>query len=887
MSSPSSRPQFRDALDEALDDCLRNGVAVSEARATFLRLHGLAIQGPSSTARTRASVVLAAASETMDESATPGLVTMVLVGVKRILGVHGLHDARAHQDATKLAADVVMDRLPYSVFFKDEDGFYLFVNKRFAAIAGLSPEELIGRCDLELAWAPSETLGYLLDDELVRASGEPRLNIEEPQHRADGTTTYLLTSKVPVPLPWRDAVGVLGIFTDITSRRETELALEEAKRVAERASEVKDTFLATMSHEIRTPLSLIIAPIEKLIGEELDDERRRVLRRLLRNAERLEELVTDVLDFTKSRSSVGIELEQAPFDAVATIAELVDASRPAAEAKGLELELSRPPGLRVRGDRKRLQQIVANLVSNGIKFTPRGGRVSVTVSLGDEASMRLVVMDTGIGVAPEDQARIFERFQQAESSMQRRHEGTGIGLALVKELVRAMDGEVTLESELGRGTKVVVDLPIVTTSEDGDTGSTPPEVATRGILSPAVFAPLVDDPPPTAGPWVLVVEDNRDLAAMLCETLVHHYPVRHCTNGASALAYLEDCPLLPAAVLSDLMMPEMDGLELLRHIRGNARMKDVPVLLLTARGDEEVLAAALDAGANDYMNKPFRSVELRARVRSAVRAHELQCEVLAARRAEEEGRHWANLARVLAQTSHEINNPLTVIRCNLQSLAEFAPLFDDAGRVVSGASKGQAAAQLAELAEDFEDVVAESLHAVDRIQAIQRDLRVFVRRDEAPASSREKSVWPIGPVVAQVVAERARREPTSVEFDDGGAAQTSVSGERHHLEQILHNLIGNALEATGEGGHVEVVLMRDGQEVEVAVQDDGPGMDEEALASCFEPFFTTKAFGVGTGLGLAVVKQLAQRLGGTVTVAHREDSTGCVFRLRLPLPEVV
>ena len=400
----------------------------------------------------------------------------------------------------------------------------------------------------------------------------------------------------------------------------------------------KTAFFSNVSHEFRTPLTLMLSPIEDALNDRtasaLSTLQRARIEVAHRNSLRLLKLVNSLLDF--SRIEAGrVEASFARTDISQLTTELASVFRSAIEKAGLRLDIDcAPVAAPVYVDRDMWEKIVLNLLSNAFKFT-LAGRIEVTLHQEASAAV-LAVRDTGGGILAEELPRIFERFHRVAGTRGRTHEGTGIGLALVKQLVALHGGTVTVESEIGRGSCFVVRLPtgrdhLPTDGVDAARslpstalGASPyVEEALRWLPESTAAAPV---PELSAGDRiatpraadavvpnsVLVVDDNADMREYLRRLLAARYVVATATDGKEALAAIRrDRPDL---VLTDVMMPVLDGFALLRAIRGDPALSDLPVVLLSARAGKEASVEGLEAGADDYLTKPFTAGELLARV---------------------------------------------------------------------------------------------------------------------------------------------------------------------------------------------------------------------------------------------------------------------------------
>jgi two-component system CheB/CheR fusion protein len=370
-----------------------------------------------------------------------------------------------------------------------------------------------------------------------------------------------------------------------------------ARQDAEAASRAKDTFLATLSHELRTPLTSMLAWVRMLRSGRLDEAvTTRALESIERNTRAQAELIEDLLDVSRITSGK-LRLDMLPLDLAAVIQTAIETLRPAAEAKSIRLDATLAPARgAVLGDRERLQQVVWNLVSNAVKFTPRGGRVEVTLAWEDHRA-RLTVQDTGMGIKPTLLPSIFERFRQGEDSSTRTFGGLGIGLAIVRHIVELHGGTVTAESAgEGQGATFTVAIPFA-----------PAAARPRDLtdLKPAVVRELHADPAMLDGIRVMLVEDDRDAREVVAAVLTHHGAVVSAVSSASeALEVLHD--VRPDVLVSDIGMPGQDGYALMRAVRalpaGDGGRVAAIALTAYARADDS--RQALDAGFQMHLSKP-------------------------------------------------------------------------------------------------------------------------------------------------------------------------------------------------------------------------------------------------------------------------------------------
>ncbi len=418
------------------------------------------------------------------------------------------------------------------------------------------------------------------------------------------------------------------------------LAYEQEQRRAEELTQIdraKTAFFSNVSHEFRTPLTLILGPLDDALAEPdeaLGPRQRRRIEVTQRNALRLLKLVNSLLDF--SRIEAGrVQARYAPVDLARVTADLASVFESAMAKGGLDYRLDlQALDEPVYVDREMWEKIVFNLLSNAFKFTLAG---AVTVTLRRHGAMaRLSVGDTGSGIAADELPRVFERFHRIEGAPGRTYEGSGIGLALIQELVRLHGGTIGVRSTVGEGTTFHVDLPFgcnhldparvgpdnADTGDGAETriGESYVEEALRwlpdGDEAPAPTPRGVALSPAASRPRVLVADDNNDMRAYVKALLEPYADVVACSDGEAAFERLQQDK--PDLVLSDVMMPRLDGFGLLARIRADDTLRHLPVMLLSARAGEEARIEGLGAGADDYLVKPFAANELLARVRRQI-----------------------------------------------------------------------------------------------------------------------------------------------------------------------------------------------------------------------------------------------------------------------------
>ncbi|APR80843.1 ATPase-like:Histidine kinase A [Minicystis rosea] len=812
----------------------------------------------------------------------------------RVTGLFGIATdvtaRRRAQEALEQQQSVlkyVIANVPHAIFWKDRECRFLGGNHLFLNDTGTVLETLVGKTDYDVWERREDADAFVQIDKEVMASGTPRLDIEETLLRSDGQQRVLLTSKVPIRDEAGRVTGLLGIYADITERKQMEVDLQNAKEAADAAARAKGEFLTTMSHELRTPLSLILGPLASLLSnhdEEMSPRVRADLERIQRNARRLHRLVDDILDHQKIESGK-MTLDWEAVDVVELCRDMIEGAHPAAARGGIHLSMKADPELRsVPLDRRKFEKILLNLLGNALKFTPEEGRVSVELcALGDR--MELAVTDTGPGIPEGKRHLLFQRFQQIDASPTRKHEGTGIGLSLVKDLTEMMGGAVGVTSEVGVGSRFFVTLPRAPdrlVSAPSPRGPAPPS---RGDLldAPApravVAASPARRPASASASRVLVVEDNPDMRAYLSDILIADHEIDLATNGREALLAIE--ARRPDIIVSDVMMPEMDGFELVARLKRDPALRDIPVILLTARAGRKETVGGLDAGADDYLCKPFDPTELLARVRAAERLYRAHRDLAAKneelattlRRLSEtqdeliQAGKMAAVGTLLAGLSHELNNPVAIILMKAQLL-----LQQQRAGAVDGA------------------VLERSLSAIEgqanRCSSLVRALLEHTRRK--PATREPCDLGAALSRVLEISGPQARDRGVDLKPTDLAPSLPPLLANPTQLDSALLNVIGNAIAAVSPGGSVVIrarpLVRRGVPGVGIEVRDTGCGIPAEDLEHIFEPFFTTKPPGQGTGLGLSLTQRFFDDHQGDIRV-ESEVSVGTTVFMWLPAAE--
>jgi PAS domain S-box-containing protein len=740
--------------------------------------------------------------------------------------------------------------------------------------------------------------------------------------KGERNVIWSLAASTAVPRTWtKDEVELIETVAErmwaAVERAKAEKALRESElqRVREQAAReqerqrvealaeldrAKTLFFSNISHEFRTPLTLSLAPLQDALSDRvhpLDPVQQERLELVHRNSLRLLKLVNTLLDF--SRIEAGrMEAVYEPTDLATYTAELSSVFRSALERAGLQLIVDCPPLPEpVFVDREMWEKIVLNLLSNAFKFTFEGEiRVSLYSTDGNQAILR--VQDTGTGIAPEHLPHLFERFYQVRGIQARTHEGSGIGLALVHELVRLQGGTIEVSSTVGEGTCFTIALPFGTAHLPDerlqDEGARFPirtlsstamgaaayvenaqrwlpqqskgseQVTTNNSLSP----PASPDPPA----HILIVDDNADMREYLARILSDYVQVEAVADGATALAVATE--LLPDLILSDVMMPGLNGFELLGALRASPHTREVPIILLSARAGEEAIIEGLEAGADDYLIKPFSAQELISRVLAHLQMAHLRGEALQEARSTIRSRD-----EFISIVSHELNTPLVsilgwtrLLRANSPNPTMLAKALDTIERN---------AMLQAKLVQDLLDI--------SRITAGKLRLNTEPVELEAVIETAMATVTQMAQTKG---IDLNWHKKNMANLDAHTANSIVIMGDRDRLGQVICNLLSNAIKFTPQSGSItiELSVIDDDHSpniscARICVTDTGIGIAADFLPHVFARFRQARDSDAakGMGLGLAIARHLVELHNGTISAQSPGVGQGATFTVTLPL----
>ncbi|WP_243420578.1 SpoIIE family protein phosphatase, partial [Micromonospora globispora] len=722
--------------------------------------------------------------------------------------------------------------VPFSlIWLHDSDG-----SPGLAGCSGVDPGRVAGRLPKELARLAGgagvatlpveELLGTVPPEAADQALVLPITATNEPV----GVLVVGLARRIPLTAEYRDFVDLVAAQISRAASKQRAYEQERA-RAAELAAldRAKTNFFANVSHEFRTPLTLVLGPLEDLLADpELPSAYTERLTVMHRNALRLLKLVNTVLDFSRLESG-RLAARYQPTDLADYTSRLASTFRSATERAGLRLVVDCPPlPAPVHVDRDLWEKIVLNLVSNAVKFTFHG-EIQVRIRAVDGAA-QLEVSDTGVGIVPEELPHIFERFHRVPGVRSRSHEGTGIGLALVRELVEMHGGTVAAHSRVDEGSTFTVTVPFGYAHLPADRVATlapvplsEPEQASLYVAETALWTDEVETPtglPEPAGAVggagrILVADDNADLREHVTRLLAPSYEVVAVPDGVEALRLAVDTPF--DLVLTDVMMPRLDGFGLVTALRGNPRTRHVPIVLLTARAGSAEAVAGLSVGADDYLTKPFSSQELIARVRANVELGQLRGQIIRRLRALADAAVAINTARSTAEV-------VQVAAWHALSLAEAARVavaatgaryeVDAGGEAPAEPSvvlpltgtNGEQLGQLRVWRRDGDGTEQAALTELARLVGVRLENAQLYEAEHRIATTLQHSLLPraLPQLPGAVVASRYL--PGSADVEVGGDWYDVIGAVDNELVLVIGDVVGKGVRAAAAMGQLRNAL---------------------------------------------------------------------------------
>ncbi len=632
--------------------------------------------------------------------------------------------------------------------------------------------------------------------------------------------------------------------------------LQNANQKLRELDRLKSDFFANVSHELRTPLTLILAPVESLLGNpqvQAEPETRQMIQTVQNNAVRLLQMINGLLDFAKV-SAGKIEARRESINLLDLTRSIFWDFKSVMDQKGVRHELSAHASHPiVEMDRYLYERILFNLLSNAVKFTAPGGRISVSLEA-EDGRLSLSVTDTGIGISAQEQEKLFEKFHQVEGSATRRFEGTGLGLALAREFSQLLGGDVTVKSAKGQGSTFTLTCLAPLSQEAPVFLEFSNSVAQKPLAQPLLKTASSDEESSRGLPKVLVAEDNPELSTFIASLLSPFCEIQAAADGAEALELARRWT--PDLILSDVMMPRLSGFQLTQEIKGHQETATIPVVLLTAMTNRDSLVKGWEAGADDYLFKPFHPKELESRVRSLLAGLQWRRKSEAYRRQRDALEQFTHIA------SHDLREPL-------RKIISFVGLFQDSQPNLDKES------------ENYLKVISEAAKRMHRLLDALLDYAKLEKEETLPEKISMNEV--LQTVLKDLGSELAAA---------GGEVQAGnlpdLEAHPFQVALVFSNLLDNALKYRRDQRplRVKVEAVQKGVEWVFSVADNGIGFDpdqSDRIFVMFERLHGNEKYR-GEGMGLAICRRVVEKHGGRIW-AESKPGEGSTFYFTLMAPK--
>ena len=679
-----------------------------------------------------------------------------------------------------------------------------------------------------------------------------------------GIPVFLLILGVSILVIGRDfAHAYLAVEQTVTLRTQD---LQRANEQLRGLEQMKSRFFANLSHDFKTPIALAFAHVGE-VKRAAEASLQPALVAAEQALNRLHGMVLDLLDTMKAESGA-LRLTWETVSPCVIVRAWAAPYNILCQKKGLTLsfDFAVDEGMKIPIDVSKMERVFGNLMANALKFTDEG---EITVGLRTDASqLYLSVCDTGPGIPAEEREKVFDRYFQGLSASLRYHGGSGIGLSFVKETIFAHNGRVWVEDVKPHGSSFVVALPLSQDVEiTGEHRISELDIRVEAVKG-SVEVPYPDSVPSEFRidrPSVLVIEDNPEVAQVVVHTLEDLYNVYFAKDGLEGLEQLKARRI--ACIVSDLMMPRMDGRALLHEVKGNDRWKVIPFVCLTSMSDMEIMVECLKMGANNYVTKPFHREVLRSTVETLIQNTQYREQLVAKEK-------MASLGLLSAGLAHEMRNPIQAAQNLLEGLrrkferweklnpSDSATLQQEMRGLMDGSGIIQ---------ESFRDVRNCVIRMNDMIDAIG---------NYSTGSGKIGGVDLVATVKHALRLLESKRNEKGVVIRLSGAQAVTVQAFSA-IVQVITNVLDNAIDAVSEkAGRVEITVTETPDHAEIRVADNGSGIPLRDQSYIFEAFFTTKGPGAGTGLGLYVAKRIVDYHRGTIKL-HSEPGHGATFTIQL------
>jgi len=662
--------------------------------------------------------------------------------------------------------------------------------------------------------------------------------------------------------------------------------------------DLKSQFFANVSHEFRTPLTLIIGPVQDILasGQKLPEKIYNIFDIVKQNSSRLLRLVNNLLDVIKlEENKMNLDFQKIAINDL--IAATTDSMIYNASLSNVTLKKNiNKDDIFINVDKFAIEKIILNLISNAIKFTKANGVIIINTKVVDNKYI-IEVIDNGIGIAEQDIELIFDRFHQVDGSNTKKHQGTGIGLALVKELVQLQRGGILVESKIGKGSKFILQFSLYNNhpnkgnnmgelgnnisnvnnvelgKQDNDNQRNYSNIShnTRNVNYDILQEIDEYNKSKENCPKIMVIDDEYDMLRYVVNILIdeNKYYILHADEGKLGLKEAKN--KIPEIIILDLMLPNISGLEICQKLKNDKKTRGIKIILLTAKADEETKIRALNYGADDFITKPFNSTEVKSKINNIVENSRLQNQIVESNNKLNEAlkelkitqdqlihNHKINaIGSLSAGLLHEVNNPVNYILLALQLLKTRISSIED---------------------DKIHKVVNDMQEGVDRIKNIINGLKDFAY----PEQSHNKKEFLLYDIIEQSL-KFTSSDAKNIKRINNIDKNMKIFGSPMHISQLFVNLFNNAAKAIGInnlGGEIKIYVEEKGEEILVFVEDNGSGMDKETLSRVFDPFFTTSDVRQGMGLGLSICHTIMKAHGGKINI-ESEVNQGTKFTFNL------
>lgn len=619
----------------------------------------------------------------------------------------------------------------------------------------------------------------------------------------------------------------------------SELARREKQQMylnkeLERLANIKTKFFANVSHELRTPLMLILGPVERLLKEkDLSTSTLHDLDLVCRNAHVLLKHVNDLLDVTKLESGK-MPLTYSRVNLTKLLQQTIALFDARIKERNLTFTVTIPKDIIAEVDSDKIQRIIMNLVSNAIKFTPEKGKIDI-IATEQNDHVNIIVKDTGPGIPITLQQEVFERFFQVEESSTRRFGGFGLGLAITKEFVELHGGTIHMVNAAEGGAVFTLILPLKAPKTVKIDEKPQPSSIQKIEIIPQVIEELKKTPQrriesnssiqKTDLPLVLVVEDNVDLNQFICSILTDTYQTASAYNGEEGLQ--QALHLKPDAIISDVMMPKMSGVQFVHALRKHSELLSVPVIILTAKADNTLCVSMLQEGAQDYMVKPFSELELKARLANLIHNKQVEDE----------------LERFIYLTSHDLTSPIPAMKHLITWIEE------------------DSLEQLSQESKKHLNLLKQ--RAIRMSNLLTSIIKYFQTGHEC---MKEIKVVDVQVLLQTIIDTLAVPASFHIHLPDHLPKFKTYS---KCLYEVFYNLIENCIKHhVTPYGNITITCDETDKYFRFSVEDDGPGIDQKYHDRVFEIFQTLQSRDVleSSGMGLSIVKKIIHSIGSSIHI---------------------